>query len=520
MTLSHPAARIKRKSTKGITLAVADLMIAKGYDIPAIVYAAKESYLSHLVETLVRRESFDDELFDDDNPHFIDALFSEAEIVEALREGRSTAKWSRDISEVDYALWSRGHNDIVGKSVAHRASIPDSLPSILPQAILKAPIAIIGFGPAGIMARAGLHRLGFENISVYERSKALGIWSIPHVANGSRNNPRDLLYDLAEDHSLHAAPGGGYHVVEFLQDLMSYAGSDFTKTSVSSVKSGDLEHVLEYSLNKKMVRKSFPIVINSMGLGKPRPLSDEKRMTCLGSEKTPIRWQQSEIEAGSVRGKTIVMIGLGNSTAEILRQLHVLQDHGEKLDYRILTHFPAEAVKNPNQSFTEDGKVFRVFRNPAEPNLTSYQGDLRDSRADYFRALENGKILPGVSKWQEKKGALSFTDKSGKKGEAPCDTLYVLIGYEHQPKTYDQMGCTYDADTHSSLHDYDGEVILNPTAEGREFFAPGHFGFGAMLNSPRDRNSIVIPGMLFRLPDLLSGVVMRATEWSLRNEKA
>jgi hypothetical protein len=47
----------------------------------------------------------------------------------------------------------------------------------------------------------------------------------------------------------------------------------------------------------------------------------------------------------------------------------------------------------------------------------------------------------------------------------------------------------------------------------------GYFGIGAVLDAPLNRNAIVIPGIVFRAPDLLFGVIMRAVEYTRRKAK-
>ena len=62
--------------------------------------------------------------------------------------------------------------------------------------------------------------------------------------------------------------------------------------------------------------------------------------------------------------------------------------------------------------------------------------------------------------------------------------------------------------------DYDGEVQSGNVTKNNRLWH-GYFAFGAMTANPQDKNSVVIPGMLFRLYDLIPSIVIRAAESAL-----
>ena len=62
--------------------------------------------------------------------------------------------------------------------------------------------------------------------------------------------------------------------------------------------------------------------------------------------------------------------------------------------------------------------------------------------------------------------------------------------------------------------DYDGEVQSGSVVKNNRLWH-GYFAFGAMAANPQDKNSVVIPGMLFRLYDLIPSIVIRAAESAL-----
>jgi hypothetical protein len=81
------------------------------------------------------------------------------------------------------------------------------------------------------------------------------------------------------------------------------------------------------------------------------------------------------------------------------------------------------------------------------------------------------------------------------------------------------MGFSYDKDGLYPHYDYDGEFMRDPTATGGERLFKGYFGLGSILNAPGNRNSIVIPGMIFRAPDMMFGIIIRTAEHYYRHHE-
>jgi NAD(P)-binding Rossmann-like domain len=375
------------------------------------------------------------------------------------------------------------------------------------------PIAIIGTGAAGLMAARTLARIGFSNITLFEnKDNRFGIWSNENVFRGSRNNPRKFSF-FGND--LEAAPGNGDSVRRFLSRIADDITYDFTviEETVTAVIPGDLNHKIVTTVDER----TFPIVINAMGLGKPRTLNDKSRMTIYPDTevKGATRWQKTNLEAKTTQGKRYIFIGLGNSTAEMIQQLHALEDQGYDIDYRILTHYPLEAIMNPYDTVMTKKGSFRMFRDLTKPDLTSFQGDLEQSRNDYFRALLRGRIISDVTMWGcHQDGAnkkVGYT-QNGEQHEIEYDKLMVLTGYEHTALSVEPFGCKFCSKTKAVHYDYDGEIVATPGAnEGR--LHKGYFALGAITDAPHNRNAVVIPGIISSIPALAGGVVMRAHEY-------
>ncbi|GHO48518.1 hypothetical protein KSX_66810 [Ktedonospora formicarum] len=66
--------------------------------------------------------------------------------------------------------------------------------------------------------------------------------------------------------------------------------------------------------------------------------------------------------------------------------------------------------------------------------------------------------------------------------------------------------------------DYDGEAHRPGATSpyGRERVSPGYFCFG--IRNSFNPNEVLLNGLLFRLPQLVAGIVLRATEVAARQQ--
>jgi hypothetical protein len=378
------------------------------------------------------------------------------------------------------------------------------------------PIGVVGYGAAGLIVAKYLRELGFARVTIFEqRQENAGIWSEKSVYEGSRNNPRDLKLLRQE---IPAAPGGGAEVLAVLRRLSE---PNVVRQSIKQIVPGDLSHVITTDTGDIY---EFPILINACGAGAPRPITDESKMIGPAKHVRAGRWQNPSIKNDPQNGKMFIFVGLGNSTAEMVQVIQTLQDKDVDVDYRILTHYPADAVVNPYDTIDGNDREYRMFRDTSKPNLTSYQGDLEPSRIAYFRALIGGKIISDVKQWE----VVKTTGGKSRLGvrlhhlgmEDICEfqELYVLIGYQHSAASLSAMGL--QSSSGWPLHDYDGEFkrerSFAPQPEQRLY--KGYFGFGSILSSPTNKNAMVIPGMLFRASDLMFGVIVRSIEYYFRQK--
>lgn len=409
----------------------------------------------------------------------------------------------------DRALTALNNNDRFVGETAQAEFVPPEI--VYNSKLRNTPIAIIGQGAAGILVAKALEKIGFSNISTFEKAKEAGIWAKPNVYGGTKNNPRALTF--GEDVLERARGDGtkdGHSVKGFLEAINN--GDDPTrKAEIVNVfpHHTNFKHEI---IDSKQVSHVFPIVINCIGTGKPRELHDPSHMKLLAGSDTPnaVRWQ-SVSDPRDLDGKQFCLIGLGNSTAEMMNQFYeAMDDRGLEVDFRILTHFPKDAIFNPSETVQNLRGIYRVFRDLSRPDLTGFQGDLERTRVNYLRALAEGRIIPDVTEWGQRGRHVGYNTVRGSDDrDMQADKVFALIGYRHSISDLQDMGIPVTGDGHPRA-DVDGEF------RSSDGIVKGYFGFGAVMDAPHNKNSVVIPGMMFRLPDLLYGVIMRAAQFQIR----
>ena len=242
-------------------------MDTKAFELASVRHLAERGYFGELFSELVlRTRNVDTSLLN----QFGEAL----NLIEPAKSEPYTGSDYQN-ARIDSALANSGiaqgprrHGEGSASLFAPEVSVPREIQNV--------PIAIIGYGAAGIMAVHALVQLGFRNITVYEKSKELGIWSHENVYGLSRNNPLNLHFFGS---TLQAAPGRGLEVNSFLQRLVTHEPE---RAKVIGVKPGNLDHKIKFARGEA---KSYPIVINAMGLGKPKAVSDPERMVAKTGQK-------------------------------------------------------------------------------------------------------------------------------------------------------------------------------------------------------------------------------------------
>jgi hypothetical protein len=402
----------------------------------------------------------------------------------------------------------------------------------------RTPIVFIGAGPATILLARTLCNAGFRHLTVIDPGGEYGgIWTQKNVRGASRNNPAPMMYEAVRTD---AAPGDGEHVTQFLTALASPPAvlawrplPKIMRGKVTGVIPGDLGHVVFYKIGSKEYTIEAPIVVAATGQGKPLPPSRPGVMTTNTPQAAGIRWQQilTHEQATSLQGKTVVLIGLGNSTAEMLVQLLRFRRAGYDIRIKVLTHYPRAAINAPRFRQSVDGKDYILYRRPDDGGLTALAGDLEEVRDAFIDVRdendpESMEVITDVEHWDLVKAAeehphMAVRQRSGRQRVFPADQVYTLIGYGHPEEVLRALGLfVLDAYAGTVAVDYDGEVQRALIAPGRDRVYPGYFAAGALIKSPLNDNAQVIPGMLFRLPNQLCSICLRAAEYALLQKQA
>ena len=294
---------------------------------------------------------------------------------------------------------------------------------------------------------------------------------------------------------------------------------------------GDLTHQVVFRDERGEQHLEAPIVINTMGLGKPLSPSRNGVMTTdIPASAAGNRWQQvlTLEQMKKLQGKMLVFIGLGNSTAEMLVQIQHYIQAGLDLRYKVLTHYPEEVLRSPNYPRHVNGQIQQLYRDIDRPKLTKLAGDLEHIERAFARARDSRdpdreEIISSVTFWtleqteERKQMRVRLADET--EHVFAYDQLYTLIGYGHAKEELEALGMWVTDDYLGTIaSDYDGEIQRLPGAPSRMRLYPGYFALGALLRTPQNPNALVIPGMLYRLADQFSSIVFRSIEYAMRQE--
>lgn len=396
----------------------------------------------------------------------------------------------------------------------------------IPSQMKRVPITVIGAGVAGLLATRALLDVGFTHLLLLDQQEEYGgIWSRNFLRGGSRANPFPLTF---EGNCLEAAPGPGDAVMHWLRAIAEQGTSPLprvVKARVQRVVPGDLSHRVQYEDEHGQQREVVsPLVVNAVGVGEPLlPLRPGVMTTDVLPEHAGKRWQEiwTHQHARRYHHRSLVFISLSNSTLEMVKQVQRWKrEAGIDIDYRIITHYPDAALAEPTKEVWHQGRKMRLYRDPEQMRLLRLAGDLPEVGAAFEEARETGRILSHVTHWslegEEAQRQVVAVREGGEVQRIPVDELFTLIGYGPRAEMLEQMGMSVNHRYLGAIDlDYDSEVQREPGSVGRERVWPGYFALG--LRNAFNGNEVLLPGILFRLPDLVAGVILRAAEWVARS---
>jgi hypothetical protein len=206
----------------------------------------------------------------------------------------------------------------------------------------------------------------------------------------------------------------------------------------------------------------------------------------------------------------------------MVKQIQRYQREGLDIDYKIITHYPNEALAEPLKVVMHHGHKMRLYRNPQRFQLLRLAGDIPDIATTFEQARNSGHIVSHITHWSIERGEqqqLVTVREDGMVQRFTYNELYTLIGYGPKAEVLSAMGLSVNHPYLGAVDlDYDSEVQRETGTTGRSRLWPGYFCLG--VRNAFNMNEVLLPGLLFRLPDLVAGVILRCIEYWMRNPTA
>lgn len=369
----------------------------------------------------------------------------------------------------------------------------------------KATMAVIGGGPAGILTARFREELGFEHTTIYSKDGKLGgIWLYKNVVRGGHNT-------FASANAFGTVLlGQGERPGEDLQNFLSGLVDGLHTTGVRAATVDDIEYdrrtgkYIIHSHGSDGGSLSYDSVCIATGLDMPRSLDDGPIKTDAHKNSVKmIRWLGpiSEKDYKLFHNTSPLLIGLGNSTLEMIIEFRKMSAAGIRVKPVILTHYSNKALQNPSYfSGKEDNLIRPLYRTRGD--LTRLSGDISEDSSLFYDAYKDGWIKGDIKSWnvtEEKGSSYSVTVTRTDGSSFTIETvprIWALIGYQNDPDVMKRFGCKVIG-PHGEIEFDRFTGRVGTTFEG----SPGRmYGAGFAVASRDDPNHEVIPGMLRTIP--------------------
>lgn len=387
-------------------------------------------------------------------------------------------------------------------------------------------IAFIGAGAGTIMLASYLSQRGalLPNMTIVDpMGEYGGKWQDEDVRVGGFNNPQALEFG---SHRLALDNRSGHFMISYLQSIAQrYLGrGPLMGDRVSNIRplaEGDTWLVGTESGHDV----EADIVVMAAGTPKPNRIDGSRIRSNLDqypsqtdNDSFIVERNQRELTEDelidSAEGKTIVIMGLGNSMAAMLHQIQTYEDMNfVNLNYVIVTDRNSRAVNNPETAM--DSKR-SVFRDPSNAYLTGYSADLLRDRSSYFRALGEGHIKTSVTSvnYDESTRNLIIRDNDGNETCLNSPQVFALLGHGPDSSLFHQLGALVDGDKDRNdrlIRANDGAVHTRDRG-----YMSNVYAIGSMAATYNNRNSLVIPGINGQLKSTVLTIGVRCLAKSLR----
>ena len=379
-------------------------------------------------------------------------------------------------------------------------------------------ILMVGAGAGTIICASYLVHRGVDpsNITIADPSgKFGGIWQEDWVRSGGFNNPGPPTF--SRRHRLSLRNRDGNRMLQFLGGIAEdyLPDAQLVRSKVADLRRNKHETAWLAVSDEGGITESEHVVL-ATGSPRARKINSSRMSSNLDhahkfdpSEITVERHQRQLTPEELSSGRPIILMGLGNSVAYMLRQIHAHEDrNGRDVNYWVVTDKSRSAVRRPGLPHGADDPI---FRNPDAGDLTGYSADIKLDRSSYFRALNNGKILKDVRevRYDPKNRVLAITDKYDSTRYAQGARVFALLGYDVDKSLLRTAGALSRGPLRRekplpNIRPSDGAV------ETREHgYASGLFAVGA-LAAIRNPNAAVVAGIFAQVPATALTIALRS----------
>ncbi len=407
-----------------------------------------------------------------------------------------------------------------------KTSFPLGIPQV-DQQTAQISMAIIGDGPAAVLSARLRSEMGYQHTTVIGRTKRelpkRGIWNHDRVALRGHNTFATVRVFGAELSSTGDRTGG--EIRDFLDNIGSDLGrSRYREGLVTGVRFDRLSHQYLVTVQKDGASAELPYDTVCIATGNAQPKDIDAPDAPMTTNARAVgatmkRWQEPlpEKVRESFRGKSPVVVGLGNSAMEMIAEFLEMQEQGIPVHPRILTHLGRRALAEPDRVVLGTAGTLEgpVFRHPS--NLTKVAGDIPKIRDRYEAARLRGWIVPDVRHWEvhyrdpeKREGIYLLVETQSPDGGVEhlriddVPMIYALIGYQNDAEKLQSWGCKLDENGAVQYHPVTHRVETTFGDEG------GMYILGAAASRPDNRNPEVIPGMIRDMSQLAFAEIVRA----------
>lgn len=379
---------------------------------------------------------------------------------------------------------------------------------------------IIGDGPAALLLARQRQAMGYDyqaTTIVSARGKELGgIWHYRNVVGEGHNT---VVRAKAFGSVLSAQePRPGTHLQGFLKDL-----ADPLRTTVHHGKairatfdSATRLYRVSTVNDKNLATLEAESVCIATGNALPRVMGKHVFTHTRIEKGLPVkRWQEmiAPEKWSSFDNTTPVIIGLGNSAMAMWHVFAEMRKTGINVNPVIITHHTAFALRTPSVAiFNHKKNAFEGQLSRHASGLSGLALDIPRIRSRYIEALDKGAIISNVKAitTRPSDGLWSVTTTHDARPRTRntftrVPVIYLLIGYQNDPETMTNLGCTVSND---------GTVIYDPITHT---VAPADvdpnndrmYVLGKAAYTPKSRSAETIPGMMGAIPSIAAADLVR-----------